>query len=304
MNRWVKRIGIGVLGLVVLIGVLAGTGFTVTNKHIKKTYDIKAEAFTAPSDSATLARGEHFTRPIGKCVDCHGDKLGGQILVDDPKFARLASPNLTRGEGGVAKNYKSDADWERAIRHGVRPDGTPVIFMPSNEYNNLTDEDVAAIIAYIKSMPPVNNVLPTPKMGPIAVGLYMGKILPLLPAESIDQEKKHVASFPAEVSAKYGEYMVNVGGCRGCHKANLGGGPDPAGPPGAPEPANLTPGGDLKNWSEADFITALRTGKRPDGRILDAFMPWRMTAGMTDDEIKAVWAYLQTVPAVETPKKK
>ncbi|HUP87790.1 MAG TPA: c-type cytochrome [Longimicrobiales bacterium] len=296
MKRWLKRIGIGVLALVVLIGIAAGTAFTVTNKHVNRKYDIKAEAIVAPTDSATVERGEHLATAIGKCVDCHGDGFKGQVMMDDPAFGRLAASNLTTGEGGVGTKYKTDADWERAIRHGVRPDGSALIFMPAGEYNSFTEEDVRAVIAYVKSVPAVNNTVPTPKLGPIARGLYLAKQLPLLPVEEIDHSAPHKQSFAPAPTKEYGAYMVRVGGCVGCHNANLGGGAGHGGPPAA----NLTPGGDLKNWTEANFTTALRTGKRPDGRVLDASMPWRYTAGMTNDEIKAVWEHLKTIPAVET----
>lgn len=300
MNRWLKRIGIGVLALFVLAGIGAGTAFTVTGKHVKRKYDIRAEAITAPTDSATVERGKHLATAVGKCFECHGDAFKGQLMIDDAAFARLAASNLTTGEGGVALNYKTDADWERAIRHGVRPDGSALILMPAVEYSNFTNEDLSAVIAYLKSVPAVNNTLPAPRIGPIATALYLSKKLPLLSAELIDHNAPHKASITAAPTAAYGAYLVRVGGCVGCHKANLGGGPDAAAPPGSAIPANLTPGGDLKNWTEADFTTALRTGKRPDGRVLDAFMPWRFTALMTAVEIKAVWEYLHTIPAVET----
>lgn len=303
MKRWLKRLAIGVFGLVVIIGVAGAGLYGVTGSHIRKSYDIKPENITVTSDAATLERGKHLVSAIGKCFDCHGANFQGQVMVDDPAFGRLASANLTSGNGGVAANYKTDADWVRAIRHGVRPDGRALIFMPSQEYYYFNDQDLAAVIAYIKALPPQDNVLPTPRIGPIARALYASKKLTLLPAEVIDHKAARPAAVAEGPTAQYGEYLTHVGGCTGCHKTDLSGGPDPAAPPGSAVPANLTPAGAVGKWTEEDFFRALRTGKRPDGRVLDAFMPWRFTAQMTDTEIKAVWAYLRTVPPVETPKK-
>jgi cytochrome c553 len=294
-----KRLGIGVLGLVLIIG-MAGAGlYGYTSTHLRRTYDIKVETVAVPSDAAAIERGKRFASVIAKCTDCHAANLQGQVMVDDPAFARLASANLTSGKGGVASQYKTDADWVRSIRHGVAPDGRALIFMPSESYNEINDADLGDLIAYLKSLPPQNNELPKPRMGPIARGLYASGKLPLLPAEKIDHDAPRPAAVPAGATVEYGKYLSVVGGCTGCHRKNLAGGPDAAAPPGSAEPANLTPTG-LGSWSEQDFFTALRTGKRPDGKVLDSFMPWAMTAQMTDDEIRALWLYLKTLPPTPT----
>ena len=100
------------------------------------------------------------------------------------------------------------------------------------------------------------------------------------------------------MTVAYGEYLVNTAGCRTCHGVELSGG-DPSDPESPPGP-NLTPGGELGLWAEADFINTLRTGVTPAGRQLNPeFMPWESTAKLTDDELKAIWLYLKSVPAVE-----
>jgi len=90
-----------------------------------------------------------------------------------------------------------------------------------------------------------------------------------------------------------------VGGCTGCHGPELVGGPSHE--PGAPPAANLTPAG-IGTWTEADFFKALRSGVRPDGTAINPAMPWASSGRMTDDELRALWLYLRTVPAKETPK--
>lgn len=298
MNRWLKRLGLGVAGVVLLVGVAGAGLYGFTASSLRKSYDVKVAKVTVPADAEAVARGARFSGVIAKCVDCHGANMQGKVLVDDPAFARLAASNLTSGKGGVAARYKTDEDWVRAIRHGVRPDGRALIFMPSQEYWYINDNDMGDLIAYLKALPPRDNVLPTPRIGPIARGLYAAKKLPLLPAQLINHDATRAAPVAPGATAEYGKYLARVGGCHGCHRENLAGGKDMAAPPDAAWPANLTPAGRLGEWSEQDFFRALREGKRPDGSTIDPFMPWALTAQMSDDEIRALWIYLKTVPAI------
>lgn len=96
------------------------------------------------------------------------------------------------------------------------------------------------------------------------------------------------------MTAEYGEYLVNVSECRTCHGAQLSGGKDSD--PQAPPAPNLTRGGALAGRSQQDFVTALRTGKAPTSQFSD-FMPWKQLGRMTDDELTAIWLYLQSLPA-------
>jgi hypothetical protein len=159
------------------------------------------------------------------------------------------------------------------------------------------------IIAWIKSVPPQDSELPARKIGPVARSLFTAGKLPVLSAEIIDHTAPRKPDITPAVTTEYGEYLAVVGGCKGCHYENLAGGKGH----GEVWAANLTPAGRLGTWSEADFFAALRTGKRPDGSDISAEMPWPLTARMTDDEIRAVWQYLKTVPPaggiVVTPEK-
>lgn len=304
MRRWVKRLGIGVLAIIVFIGTAGAGLYGVTGSHFRRTYnELKVEHVAAAADAGAVARGKRFVEVIGKCTDCHAANLQGQVMMDDPAFGTLAAANLTSGKGGVGASYQSDDDWVRSIRHGVRPDGRALIFMPSSLYYYTSDQDLGDVIAYLKSLPPQDNMLPAPRMGPIARALYASKKLPLLSVETIDHDAKRPPDVAPGVTVAYGAYLSKVGGCAGCHKRNFEGGPDPAGPPGSAVPLNLTPAGDLGKWTEQDFFNALRTGKRPDGRVLDSFMPWRFTAMMSDDEIRALWMYLKTLPPLPQPAK-
>jgi cytochrome c553 len=123
--------------------------------------------------------------------------------------------------------------------------------------------------------------------------------LPPPDAAMIDHNAKHPSAIVATVSTQYGEYLANIGGCTSCHGAGLSGGRIAGLPPDAPPAQNITPAG-IGNWTRADFMRALRVGKRPDGMTLNSLMPWAYYTRMTDDEIDALWLYVHSVPARAT----
>ena len=293
MRKVLRRAGIGLGSLVLLVLVLAAGLHVAGGRKLARTFDVPAATVAAPvADEATIARGRHLATAIGKCAACHGPDLGGNVMIDDPALGRAVAANLTRGRGGLPADW-SIADWDRAIRHGVRRDGTGLVIMPSQEYTYMSDEDLAALAAYLETLAPVDRELPPTQIRLVGRALYVADKMPLVPAALIDHEERPPAPLPGP-TAEYGRYLANIGGCTGCHYPNLAGGP--ALEPGAPPASNLTPGG-IGSWTEADFARALRDGVRPDGSRLKEFMPVEFTKLMTDDEIRAVFLYLQTLPA-------
>lgn len=289
--KW-SAIGIG--GLFCL-ALLAGVYVYVdSSRAINRMYEIEPHVMPIPAaDSSTLARGRHQA-VIRGCVDCHGENLGGKIFIDDPAVGRIAATNLTSGTGGIGLRY-SDQDWVRSIRHGVGPDGKPLLVMPANEFYYLGDEDLGALIGYLKQVPPVDSDLPDHRIGPMARLLYVAGQLPLVPAEMIVHEPPPAAP-PVGATAAYGKYMAVT--CTGCHGADFSGGTIPGVPPDWPPAANITPHPDqgIGSWTEYDFFRALRHGQRPDGSELELpYMPWNLTKEMTDTEIRAIWTYLQSI---------
>lgn len=291
-----KWIGIVLGGLVLLIALAAGGMIASTTSRFSKTYDITPAPLTVAIADGDLAVGEHWAEM--HCRECHGEDLGGGPFFEDPSIGYYDAPNLTSGKGGIGATY-TDEDWVRAIRHGIKPNGTSVFIMPSENFYYLNDADLAGIIAYVKSVPPVDREIREPSLKPFAKILYaLGAFGDLLYAEVIEHDVR--PSAPAVgVSVEYGEYLVNSHGCKSCHGEALSGKQPPE--PGAPLAPNLTPGGELAAWTDADFISTMRTGVTPGGTELDAaYMPWQGLGKMTDDELKAVWMYLQALPALET----
>lgn len=297
MKKVLKWLGIGLAGLVGLIIIAAVVVVVITNQRVNATYDIAVESVEIPSDEEALARGEHVATVRG-CTDCHTKNLAGGTLIDEPAIGQINPANLTAGAGGIGGSY-TDTDWVRSIRHGVGPDGKPLIFMPSQEFYFLSDEDLGALIAYLKTVPPVDNQSPAITIGPLGRVLFLAGQLDLVPAEKIDHEAPRPAASASGVTAAYGEYLAV--GCVGCHGSGFSGGPIPGVPPDWPAAANLTPGGDLANWSEQEFIDTLRNGFTPESKVLDPqYMPWPTFSQMTDDELAALWLYLQSLPAKES----
>lgn len=296
MNKWLRRLGIGAGGLLTLVAAFVAVIWGLTERRFARTWDVKPTATLAlASDSATIARGQHLVTAVAKCVDCHGADLGGQTLADDYMMGRLSAGNLTAGKGGIGAAY-TDADWIRAVRHGLDRAGKAMVMMPSLEYQRLSDADLSALVSYLKSLPPVDREVPARRLMPLSRALLTFGALPPVGAEVIDHAKIANVSAPAPgVTPEYGRYLADVGGCTGCHRPSLSGG---GMGPGSPPARNLTPK-ELGSWTEADFFRALREGKRPDGTPISEAMPWKASGKMTDDEMKAVWAYIKSVPAKE-----
>ncbi|MBC8504661.1 MAG: c-type cytochrome [Anaerolineales bacterium] len=300
MRKILKWIGIGLGVLVGLVVIFVGVMFTIGTSRLNKTYAVQPAAISIPEDAAALERGAYLY--AASCAGCHGDDLAGTVIFDDPAIGYTPAGNLTSGKGGVGISY-SDVDFVRAIRHGIAADGRPLMIMPSKGYWYFSDGDLGAIIAYLKSAPPVENELgvnAAKPMGKILIAL--GLFGDVLSAEVIDHQAPRPSAPARGVTTEYGEYLVNTGDCSTCHGPDLAGQQSPE--PGSPFSSNLTPGGVLAIWTAEEFIETMRTGTTPYGRQLDpAFMPWKSIANMTDDDLTAMFMYLQSLPALETPSK-
>jgi mono/diheme cytochrome c family protein len=291
MARVTKWIGIALAGVAGLIVVAAVIVYAISSRRIGKVYTFNDQPLAVPGDSASIAKGKHFVQAIAKCASCHGDDLAGKVVVEDAMMGQLYSANLTRGKGGIGSSY-TDADYVRAIRHGVGKNGRPLLTMPTDAFYYINDEDLANSIAYLKTIPAVDAELPAKRIGPLARALFLLTDFPLVQAEKVPLRGPRPPKIPAGQTREYGDYLAVTGSCKSCHLQDLSGGV-----PIAKNllSANLTPKA-IGNWTEADFRKSLRDGVRPGGRILSAVMPWPYTRLMTDDEIHALWLYVHSVP--------
>jgi mono/diheme cytochrome c family protein len=301
--------------------MLGSVGIYVSSqKRLNRVYEIHDEQIVIPTDDVSVQRGRHIFQFRG-CQACHSaggyvstsEEFGmqahlnipsqevplmeGNVYMDDPAVGKVVASNLTPGKGGVGGGY-TDAGWVKAIRHGVRMDGTPLLFMPATEFYFLSDEDLGAVISYIKTAPPVDNVLPKSKVSfPGRMIMTLVPQITFIPAELIPHDAPRPFAPPVGVTAEYGEYLTNS--CKVCHGLTMSGGPIPGFPASWPPAPNLTwgDGSALPAWSEQGFITTLRTGTTPGGvQLRSAYMPWTSYRHMDDDELRAVWVYLKSLP--------
>ena len=293
------RIALTVAGSIAFIGVTAaGTIYGVSSSKLNRAFPLpERTTLTVPIAEGDVARGEHLVRSVSGCADCHTPDLGGQVIMDAGPIGTGVASNLTSGTGGVASAF-TDEDWVLAIRHGLRRDGRSLLIMPSEAFVHYSDADLAAIIAYVKSVPPVDRELPKTNLRLLGRALFVAGKLPVQIATLMPDKVESTTPVPAP-TAEYGAYLAKVGGCISCHGVDLAGGP--GGDPAAPPPANLTRAGNLGKWNEQQFMAALRTGTRPDGTAINEAMPWKVYGKMADDELRALWLYLQSVPAKQGP---
>ena len=290
MKTWIKWTGV-MVGAIAVLAVAAGAvGLQMADRKMTRKIEVAVAAVPYTTEAQALERGKYLYESRG-CAECHGAQGGGREFINDGKL-RAAGPNIT--VGGVTANSRPE-DWVRTLRHGVKPGGQPAMIMPSEDFNRFTDQDLASLVAYVRSLPPQQGgaaVLDLPV--PVRVLYGFGAIQDA--AAKIDHSLPPAQPVPVAVNAQHGAYVANM--CIGCHGEHLSGGKIPGGPPDWPPAANLTPGADsaMARYKDAgQFIAMLRSGKRPDGTPIKV-MPFESLAKINDVDAQAMFAYLQTVP--------
>ena len=304
MRKVLKWIGIVVAGLLgLLVVILIGLAI-YANTQFHKTVDRLVVEIVADTSPAGLARGEYLVRDAIGCQGCHGAAAAEGEEVDrdaplsgqaeevnmGPISALFAASNLTPDEATGLGGW-TDGEIARAIREGLDREGVALAIMPSSLFHNMSDADVAAIVGYLRSQEPVNNEIPPVEANLVGkLVLSLGLIEPANPMPAITEPV--AAAVPG--TAEYGGYMLSIVGCARCHGESLAGGPLPFAEEGAPPAANLTPAGDLANWTADDFVRAVQTGVAPD-RELHSAMPH--FDRLTVEDLQAIFLYLQSLPA-------
>jgi mono/diheme cytochrome c family protein len=298
MKKILKWLGIVLGTLLGLIVIVLAVLYFKGQGMLSQVHTVTPENISIPTDAASIERGKHFVQAI--CEDCHTADLSGRKLLEAP-FATIYSANLTPGQGGAGAQF-TDADWVRALRHGVDNQGRDLVLMPAQVFWNFNDQDLGEVIAYLKSLPPVDAEHPDPQITPLGkIMMGAGMFGPAIVPANVIAHDQRPPVVPVGVTAQYGEYLVSVSGCHDCHGAQLSGGKSSK--PGAIDAPNLTPGGELRAWTDAQFVNTIRTGVAPSSHALNPTeMPWKSFTHYSDDELKAIFLYLQSLPELPTVK--
>jgi mono/diheme cytochrome c family protein len=281
---------------------LALIGFSKLNARFNNPVDNIQVALTPER----IARGEKLANA---CASCHSPgnqpPLSGTNFVakfDFPPMGTLYAPNLT--PSGNISDW-TDGELIRAIREGVHKNGRSLLIMPAEGYRNLSDEDVQALVAFLRSQPATGG--PTPDNGFNVLGAIFTNLSDFRTAQ---QPVGHVSA-PNAGTVEYGKYMVDVIGCRSCHGPELQGRVE-TGQPGPPAGPNLTQ--IIPKWTEEEFMTFFNTGTLPGGGKVpivtlasgysEPRMNWPMVRAVaTDDELKAMYTYLHSLQPIEKSAK-
>lgn len=296
MSKWVKRTSIALVSLA-LLGVAATVvGKSLGERKMARNVVLQVRPLEVVPDPARIEHGRYLYNTRG-CAECHGANGAGKTVVSDGGM-HVVAPNITAGPNGTTASYQV-IDWVRTVRHGVKPNGNPVMMMPSEDYSRLTDEDMAALVAYLQQMRPVPGSkavieVPAPVKALYAFGVIQDA------SEKIDHAQAPLRLVSAAVTPEYGAYVANA--CIGCHGPALSGGRIPGTPPSWPAAANLTPGKGsvMTRYPTPElFMAMLHSGQRPDGKPISPVMPFGSLRQMNETDMRALYAYLKTVPPRE-----
>ena len=282
MKRLLRWIGIAVGSLAGLALVAYAVLYVLSERVLRRTYEIPAVAISIPTDPASITEGQRLATVRGCVAGCHGKQAEGTVLFDQPMIGRIVAPNLT----AAVRRY-SDSELAVVIRNGVRPGGRSTFVMPSEVFVGLTDEDLGRIIAFLKSLPVVPGPGPSLSLGPLGrVGVATGqfKTAAQLIAEAVPLPDT------TNEEAAHGRYLARTV-CAQCHGANLR---------GDSNPDFTSP--DLRvvaAYSPEAFAELLRTGVAFGGRKLGMMRAAARDnlSHLTDAEIAALYSYLHAMPA-------
>lgn len=314
MKKIFKALGYIAGGLVVLI-ISGFIFFNATYPKFDPPSNIKVEI-----TPERIARGEYLANHVMVCMDCHSQRDwtkysgpikpasvggGGDVWDENIGFpGRMSMKNITPASVG---NW-SDGELIRAITCGVRKNNEALFpAMPYPVYNQLIDEDLFSIIAYLRSLKPIDNSVPETELN-----FPLNFIVKTMPIRGRSPMK-----FDSKNSVEYGKYLTLIAGCQGCHSKSekgepiagmeYGGGEEFPLPFGTIRSANITPdnGTGIGSWSKETFIIKFKSFASDSAKNIsvsqgdfNTVMPWTLFSGMREEDLSAIYDYLRTVKPV------
>ena len=310
LKKILKWVGITLVSLIFLVTV--AVAMKQNEKYAAPYPDIKAS-----SDSAVINRGRHLVFSSAHCASCHGGSNSDSLLQMGIEPSLSGGYHFDLGIGNIyARNITSDketgignltdAEIARTLYYGVGSDGRAMFdFMP---FHNVSESDMQAIISYLRTQKPVKNKVPPNNYNTMGKIVKAFLLKPTGPSGSIPKK------IAPDTSAQYGGYLINyVANCSGCHTqrdmmtgayigAHLAGGNefDEKGTKFITPNLTTDSSSRIFGWSFDNFRKRFRMGKL----VANTPMPWNSYKRMTDDELKAIYNYLQTVKPAKLPAKK
>jgi cytochrome c553 len=278
--------GLVAAGLAVMISLGIGWVFFASSRELSREFTARDDAqLVIPTDSVSIAEGHRIAQLAG-CQHCHGEKLNGALVDDIPNLVRLVAPNISER----LPDY-TDAQLATVLRKGVKPDGHSVLFMPSEMYRHLGDEDLGRLIAWLRKVPVTTEGVQE-KTNVRFIGralLAVGEFKPS--ALAIEMLPKASHSFDANDPVSQGRYLT-MSYCSECHGQSLEG----FAPINAPALAVV------KSYSPAQFQQLMHEGVAMGGRQTKLMSPTSQArfSNFTDSEVAAVYAFLNSVPGEES----
>lgn len=281
MKRLLRWAGIALGGLVGLAIVAYAVVYVVSERILRRTYEVPVISLPIPTDQESILEGRRLATIRGCFGGCHGREAEGDVMFDEPMIARLVAPNLT----AAVRTY-SDAQIGAIVRNGVRPDGRSVMVMPAEVFGAMTDADLGRIIAFLRSLPAAPGPGPSISVGPLGrLGLAVGKF------KTVAQLIADAVPPPGAKNdeAQRGRYLARTV-CAQCHGTDLR---------GSSNPEFSSP--DLRivaAYSPEAFAELMRTGVALGGRKLGVMSTWarKNLSFLTDAEIAALYSYLHAIP--------
>ena len=289
-NRFLKWAGALISSVISLVLALVSIVMLIGMVKFYTPQKVAIPDINVPLTPENIQRGEHLANSF--CTSCHSTTgelplTGGVDLAKDISIplGSFVSVNLT--PAGPLKDW-TDGEIFATLRTGVDPDGRRLINMSYMRARHMSDEDIQAVIAYLRSQPAVVNETQDPpdRVNLLAIFLSGAGMLPPFQPPVTGP----ITAPPKGPTREYGEYIVSFQDCRDCHGEDLKGGKEGQ---LAPIGWNLQL---VKNWTTEQFTTTMRTGVDPNGYHISENMPWKAIGRMDDVELEAIHTYLASLP--------
>jgi cytochrome c553 len=285
MKKLLKWTGFVLAGLVGIALLAVAYLYFASERELRREYTgVDKASLTIPTDAAGIAEGQRIARLAG-CVQCHGENLTGTVVDDIPKVLRLVAPNIST----VLPNY-SDTQIATLVRKGVKPDGRTAVFMPSEMFRHLSDEDLARIIAWLRSVPATTDgVQGKTELRPL-IRLILAKGDFTLAARAIESLPPAENRFEADDPLNRGRYLAKSF-CTECHGQEMEGF----------APLNAPPLVVVKGYSPEQFSRLMHEGIGLGERQFRIMTPVAQArfAHFTAEEVSAIYTFLQSATEVE-----